>query len=74
MLGERFLLSVHPGSWDPHSVHQLKLGIETILARGTDFLLWALLDGIVDGYLPILHGYDDETDQARTTSSPIPVR
>ena len=65
VLGERFLLSVHPGSWDPNTVHQLKLGIETILARGTDFMLWALLDGIVDGYFPVLDGYADEIDQVQ---------
>ena len=33
--------------------------------RGTDFLLWALLDGIVDGYFPILDGYADEIDQVQ---------
>ncbi len=63
VLGERFVLSVHPAAWDPRTSHQLKLGIGTILARGTDFLLWALLDGIVDGYFPILDGYADEIDQ-----------
>jgi magnesium transporter len=65
VLGDRFLLSVHPGSWDPKSVHQLKLGIEAILGRGPDFLLWALLDGIVDGYFPILDAYADEIDQVQ---------
>jgi len=63
VLGDRFLLSVHPGSWDPRSVHQLRLGIETILGQGADFLLWALLDGIVDGYFPILDAYADEIDE-----------
>ena len=65
VLGERFLLSVHPAGWDPRSVHQLKLGIEAILGRGPDFLLWALLDGIVDGYFPIFDGYADEIDQVQ---------
>jgi len=61
-LGRQFLLSVHPGSWDPSKAHQLKLGIEAILERGPDFLLWALVDSIVDGYFPVFDGLDDEMD------------
>ena len=53
------------GSWDPRSVHQLKLGLEAILGRGLDFLLWALLDGIVDGYFPIFDSYADEIDEVQ---------
>jgi magnesium transporter len=62
VLGRHFLLSVHPAGWDPQSVHQLKLGMETILGRGPDFLLWALVDGIVDGYFPVFDQYEDEID------------
>jgi magnesium transporter len=65
VLGERYLLSVHPASWDPLTVHQLKLGIETILGQGVDFLLWALLDGIVDGYFPVFDRYADEIDDVQ---------
>ena len=65
VLGERYLLSVHPASWDPLTVHQLKLGIETILGQGVDFLLWALLDGIVDGYFPVFDQYADEIDDVQ---------
>lgn len=63
VLGRRFLLSVHPASSDPDSVHQLKLGVETILGRGPDFLLWALVDGIVDGYFPVFDRFADEIDE-----------
>lgn len=62
VLGKGFLLSVHPATWDPGSAHQLKLGVGTLLARGPDFLLWALVDGIVDGYFPIFDSYADEID------------
>jgi magnesium transporter len=62
VLGRQFLLSVHPASWDPHSAHQLKLGVGTILGRGPDFLLWALVDGIVDGYFPVFDQFADEID------------
>jgi magnesium transporter len=65
VLGSRFLLSVHPATWDPRSVHQLKLGIGTILARGPDFLLWALADGVVDGYFPVFDQFADEIDQVQ---------
>jgi magnesium transporter len=65
VLGERYLLSVHPGSWDPLTVHQLKLGIEAMLGQGVDFLLWALLDGIVDGYFPVFDQYADEIDDVQ---------
>jgi len=63
VLGKGFLLSVHTSSWDPGSAHQLKLGVGTLLAKGPDFLLWALSDGIVDGYFPIFDTYADEIDE-----------
>ncbi len=65
VLGERFLLTVHPASWDPAAAHQLKLGIGTVLGQGADFLLWALLDSIVDGYFTILDLYADEIDDVQ---------
>ena len=74
VLGERYLLSVHPGSWDPLTVHQLKLGIETMLGHGVDFLLWALLDGIVDGYFPIFDQYADEIDDVQDAIVADPSR
>ena len=61
VLGERFLLSVH-GGWDPHSTHHLRLGIEPILARGPDFLLYSLADAIVDGYFPVIDRVGEEVD------------
>ncbi|HLY13977.1 MAG TPA: magnesium transporter CorA family protein [Candidatus Limnocylindrales bacterium] len=61
-LGRQFLLSVHPAAWDPSQAHQLKMGIEAILERGPDFLLWALVDSIVDGYFPVFDGLADEID------------
>ena len=61
-LGGQFLLSVHPASWDLTQAHQLKLGIGTILERGPDFLLWALVDSIVDGYFPVFDALADEID------------
>ena len=62
VLGRQFVLSVHPASWDPMVVHQLKLGVGALLERGPDFLLWALVDGVVDGYFPIFDALADEID------------
>lgn len=62
VLGERFLLSVHPSSWKPREAHQLKLGLEPVMKRGSDFLLWALVDAVVDGYFPIFDQLADEID------------
>lgn len=62
VLGARFLLSVHPSTWDPRSGHQMKMGVGPVIERGPDFLLWALVDGIVDGYFPIFDQLADEID------------
>ncbi|MFI5254252.1 MAG: magnesium transporter CorA family protein [Candidatus Limnocylindrales bacterium] len=72
VLSHRFLLSVHPASWDPHAAHQLKLGFGTIIERGLDYLLWALVDAVVDGYFPIFDRLADEIDdlQDRVIAKP----
>jgi magnesium transporter len=62
-LGRNFLLSVHPTAWDPMSAHQMKQGVAKMLERGPDFLLWGLVDGIVDGYFPIFDALADEIDR-----------
>jgi magnesium transporter len=63
VLGRGFLLSVHPPSWDPMTAHQLKMGLELILSKGPDLLLWALIDSIVDGYFPVFDRLGDEIDE-----------
>jgi magnesium transporter len=74
-LGRQFLLSVHPASWDPKKAHQLKLGIGAILERGPDFLLWALVDSIVDGYFPVFDALADEIDglQDEVVNNAVPA-
>ena len=62
VLGSRFLLSVHPASWDPRTAHQLKIGLGPVMERGADFLLWSLVDAVVDGYFPIFDRLADEID------------
>jgi len=74
-LGRQFLLSVHPAAWEPAKAHQLKLGIEAILERGPDFLLWALVDSVVDGYFPVFDALADEIDglQDDVVNKPVPA-
>jgi magnesium transporter len=58
----RFVLTAHTRFWDPHSAPHLREGIEPVLARGTDYLLWALLDHIVDDYYPVFDRIEDTID------------
>jgi magnesium transporter len=75
VLGRGFLLSVHPASWDPTTAHQLRMGVRPLLQRGPDFVLWALVDAIVDGYFPVFDRLGDEIDdiQDAAIERPIPT-
>ncbi len=68
VLGHDFLLSVHPASWDPMAAHQVKMGVEPLLSKGPDLLLWALVDSIVDGYFPVFDRLGDEIDEVEDLS------
>jgi magnesium transporter len=64
VLGARFLITSHPPEWRPLEV----LGddgrsVGTFLAQGTDMLLYALIDPIVDGYFPVIDRLSDEIDR-----------
>jgi magnesium transporter len=75
VLGRNFLLSAHGALWNPGSAHQLKMGIGPVLERGPDFLLWALIDSIVDGYFPVFDRLGDEIDEVQDSAieKPIPA-
>jgi magnesium transporter len=68
VLGRDFLLSVHSAGWDPMQAHQLKMGVEELLSKGPDLLLWALVDSIVDGYFPVFDALGDEIDEVEDLS------
>ncbi len=63
VLAPRSLLTVHDSGWDPHTLNQLRGDPGMLLQRGADFLLYALTDGLVDGYFPVLDAIEDEIDQ-----------
>lgn len=62
VLNHRSLLTVHAPGWDPFAMTQLRGDVGHLLRRGPDFLLYAITDGIVDGYFPVLDALDDEID------------
>jgi magnesium transporter len=74
VLGANFLLSAHPSHWDPTKAHQLKVGVGPVLERGPDFLLWALIDAIVDGYFPVFDRLGDEIDEVQDSAIERPIR
>ena len=62
VLGSRALLTVHEPGWDPYTLPQLRGDPGNLLKRGPDYLLYAITDGIVDGYFPVIDALDDEID------------
>jgi len=62
VLGRTFLLTVRTRAWDPWTAPHLREGAGPLLERGPDFLLWALLDALVDGYFPVFDRLEDEID------------
>jgi magnesium transporter len=72
VLGQRFLLTRHSSTFDPRWLHTLRRGPEAFLDEGPDYLLWAIVDGLVDGYFPVFDKLGDEIDdlQADVISKP----
>ncbi len=62
VLGRRFLLTGHSSTFDPQQLHTLRRGSEALLEEGPDYLLWAIVDGLVDGYFPVFDKLGDEID------------
>ncbi|WP_336971066.1 magnesium and cobalt transport protein CorA [Sphingobium aromaticiconvertens] len=60
-VGHSHIISVRHGSARAHSVlrHDLE-AVPTQLVHGVDYILHAILDFIVDGYLPIIEGIEEE--------------
>jgi magnesium transporter len=62
VLGERFLISSHDSDWSPMSGTVARVGVDALIEGGADYLLWAIVDSIVDGYLPVFDAISDEID------------
>ena len=74
VLGQRFLLTGHGRTYDPRAMHTLRRGPETFLAEGPDYLLWAIVDGLVDGYFPVFDKLGDEIDDLQVDVISRPSR
>lgn len=63
LLGRNWIVSVHygplPGLIEDSQLHQR---IVLALGRGPDFMLYIMLDLVVDSYFPLLDGIEDEID------------
>jgi len=63
LLGRGWIVSVHygplPGVIDNSQLHER---IPAVLARGADFLLYTLVDLVVDSYFPITDDVEDKID------------
>jgi len=63
VVGHRFLLTSHPPDWNPLTTRDItRLGVEHFLSKGTDLLLYAVVDPIVDAYFPVMDRLSDEID------------
>lgn len=62
-LGANFLVTLHTARFE--AIHALRDRCDRnhrVLDKGADFLLYTLLDTLVDGYFPILDALDDAMD------------
>ena len=63
-LGQGYIVSVrHGASTSYTSVRQHWETCPTSLAKGEDFILYAILDFIVDNYMPVLEALHDEVEE-----------
>ena len=64
MLGRRFVLTSHPPEWRPTEMPNIKrLGVDHFLAEGTDYMLYAVVDPMVDGYFPVMDTLGNQIDE-----------
>ena len=75
-VGKGFLISFHPGASDPFEPVRRRLGKNSgrIRSRGIDYLLYALLDLIVDEGFPVLEFLGDEIEQLEDELLERPTR
>ena len=64
VLGARFLLTMQEHSGDVFEAvrHRIRNSLGRLRGAGPDYLAYALIDAVVDGYFPVLEGFGDELD------------
>lgn len=71
-IGEDYLVSVRHGASTSYTpVRERCESCPRALARGEDYILYAILDFIVDNYSPVLEQSTRRSNRSRTTCSPI---
>lgn len=73
-IGKGYIVSVRHGvSTSYAAVRQHWEACPSSLARGEDFILWAILDFIVDNYMPVLEAIHDEVEaiEDRVLAKPL---
>ena len=74
--GRNFLVSFHPGAIDPFAPvrRRLRNNAGRIRGRGIDYLLYSLLDLVVDEGFPVLESLGDELEQLEDELLEKPTR
>jgi magnesium transporter len=75
VLGRRFLLTSHPAGWEPSEAADVRrLGADHFLAVGVDFMLYSIVDALVDAYFPVLDRLGEELDELEDAIVRTPTR
>ena len=75
-VGRKFVVSFHPGDSDPFEPvrRRIRNNAGRIRMRGADYLLYALLDLVVDEGFPVLESLGDEVEQIEEEMLDEPTR
>lgn len=66
-IGRDFVITVrHAESPDLSTVRHRLEDDPDLLAKGTEAVLYAILDVVVDGYIPVVRGIENDTDEIET--------
>jgi magnesium transporter len=80
VIGSRFLLTSHPPDWRPTEMPNIgRAGVDHFLSEGTDYMLYAVVDAMVDGYFPVMDALGNQIDEledevVRRPSKPVVER
>jgi len=63
-LGKNFLITSHNDSLATLTINKERIHKDSpIIKNGADFLLYAIIDSLVDSYFPVIHEFDEAVDQ-----------
>lgn len=63
-LGKNFLVTSHNETISALALNKERIRKDSpVIKNGADFLLYALIDSLVDSYFPVIHTFDESVDQ-----------